>query len=123
MLSSEPTFTPQSIITFDSGVDRRKQLLPTSLQPPSDVTLTHLSFEVHSLWMLRPTVFRMSLRSLWLVRMNSLMLLTVRDLIGGVRTTFGVHPIFFVISRSVSPCLPITSPGFSASMTTSPTSG
>ncbi len=43
--------------------------------------------------------------------------------IGGVRTTFGVQPICFVISRSVAPFLPITTPGFSASIRTSPVSG
>jgi hypothetical protein len=42
---------------------------------------------------------------------------------GGVRTTSGVQPTFWVISRSVEPWRPMTIPGFSASMTTSPVSG
>ncbi len=41
---------------------------------------------------------------------------------GGVRTTLGVQPISFVMSRSVVPFFPMTTPGFSASMSTSPVS-
>ncbi len=50
------------------------------------------------------------------------MFFTVVDSMGGVRTTFGVQPMCLVISRSVEPCRPMTSPGFSASMITSPVS-
>src|SRR5690606_26150488 len=123
MFSSEPTLTPQSIKTLDSGVDNRKQLLPTSLHPPSDVILIHWSFEVHSLWIFLPTALIISFLSFRLFLINAPIFLSVRDLIGGVRATFGIQPICFVISRRVAPCLPITRPGFSASMITSPETG
>jgi len=47
---------------------------------------------------------------------------TVEDSIGGVRTTSGVQPTAFRISSSVLPWRPMTIPGFSASMSTSPVS-
>jgi len=72
---------------------------------------------------LPPHGFKNSFLSLRLFLMNSLIFFTVRDLIGGVLTTFGIQPICFVISRRVAPCFPITRPGFSASIITSPESG
>jgi len=86
------------------------------------VTLAHWSLLVISRCILRPIVlkkiFRSSLTDLRYWRTC----FTVELSIGGVLTTFGVHPICFVISRSVAPFFPITTPGFSASIITSPVS-
>jgi len=115
-------FSPQSIRILLSGVERRNAALPTSLQQPSMVTRTHASLLVTSRWIRRPMVRRNCFRSSFTDRRNCLTCFTVELSIGGVLTTLGVHPICFVISRSVAPFLPMTTPGFSASMSTSPVS-
>ena len=63
--SSEPTFTPQSTMILDSGVDRSMQDLPTSLHPPRVEILTHWSLETTSLCIFLPTVLRIFFLSAW----------------------------------------------------------
>jgi len=118
---SAPGLSPQSIRTRVSGVERMKAARPTS-QPsergdPDPFVVGHL-LAVD----LSADAFENVSALLAFVLQEAA---HVRDGGGfdrGRPNDLGVQPTFWVISRSVEPRRPITMPGFSASMTTSPVS-
>src|SRR5438093_9168996 len=120
-LSSEIK-TPQSTRIFDSLVLIRVADRPTWRYPPRDVILTQFSPAGTSRASRRPICFRNVWRSSWIVRRYARMSSTVFEGIGGVRTTFGAHPIFFLTSLRIEPWRPMTIPGETASIVTSPVS-
>lgn len=120
VLSSTPaTFTPQSSITLLFGVCKNRQDRPTSLNPPRDVSLTQSLSNSASLCILFPSLCRNSFLSLLFLLSVNLILCIVSEVIGGVLSIFGAHPVCFTISRDVAPYFPITSPGFLDSIITS----
>ncbi len=114
--------TPQSIIIFEWFVSRSRLDLPTSLKPPRAVAFIH-SFLIIGWFIFLPIVVRNFFLKSASLTMRFLTPLTTSLFMGGILSTFGTHPVSRTILMSVEPCLPITSPGFIASIWTSLKSG
>ena len=108
--------------TLDSFVLRRAQERPTWRKPPRAVRRTKFSPAGISRASFRPTDLRKVWRSSLIVRRYWRISSTVFEGIGGVRTTLGAQPIFFLISFRSWPWRPMTIPGLRAAMETSPVS-
>ena len=105
-----------------SLVVSREQDLPTCLNPPMAVTLTHCSPSSLGLASLLATRVSISWRSSWLALRYPLTSETVLEGIGGARMTLTFHPHCFLRSASSCPSFPTTSLGLTASIRASPVS-
>ncbi len=106
---------PQSISIFECVVSRRRQLLPTSLKPPSAVAFSHSLFMAGWFIFLPIPIRNFFLKSLSL-NISCLTPFMTSLFIVGVLNTLGTHFVSFIILTSVLPPFPITRPGFIASI-------
>ncbi|VVB77267.1 Uncharacterised protein [uncultured archaeon] len=114
--------TPQSIIIFEWFVSIRRLLLPTSLNPPSAVAFIHSLFIIGWFIFLPICVRNFFLKSASLNRSCRTPFMTSLFIVGILRT-LGTQPVSRTIFIRVDPPLPMTRPGFMASICTSLKSG
>ena len=107
---------------LDSLVVSSDADLPTCLNPPMAVILTHCSPSSLGLAILLATYLSMSCLSSWLARRYPLTSDTVLDGIGGALMTLMFQPVSFLSSVRRWPSFPTTSLGLMASTIASPVS-